>query len=255
MFDINRNFFVFGNCAASQVALGLNYLRNDGQIAKDIDIGYWAMPANYFNEPDSYCYFKENVVIRNLHEPRNIRDAQGILNPHMDKTMTAYQTLPRNIRIPFDSWNPIYVYATPIFPFATFRMIMEKYNEYLPSLGMIEDIVRNLIIYQIELLRFLKALNIDLIVVEGIRLFQKPIDMNAYNIVTAIYVSVIKNLIHELDLPLLEYDKLKFMNKFGFTKDEFRKSPDDCIHANDIYGKHVAINLIKFIEKTDISLR
>ena len=53
---MQENLFVFGNCSASYLALGMAKLKQDGISIPYERIGYWAMPADQFNLEQS-CIF------------------------------------------------------------------------------------------------------------------------------------------------------------------------------------------------------
>lgn len=246
---MHNNIFIFGSCAASQVALGLKMHQDKNLFQSSIKIGYWAMSAGLFLRNDSMIFSDYGVTIK---RDANKNDGKrNIFDAKLDEKMDAYLYLPRELHIPLhDEEDIVYVYASPIFPFDTFLTLVRELSVgNLYSYGMIKDVILETVKPQLKLLAFLKSINVNILVVEGPRPFRFSTNIACYQYVTKSYVTIIKSEIEKLSIPVVAIDENAMLDEDGFTKNKFKKNTDenDILHANARYGALIAKHLLSYL--------
>lgn len=243
------DIFIFGNCSASYFALGTTRLKEKGYAPHLGKITYWAMPAEYFSIEENWEFAKDAITLRNTNRIAQIglSGSRDIFTHGIDENIDAWRFLPPYVRIPFSDFDPLLIYSSPIFPYKRLVDIVVSYKQFHPSRGMIRALAHEEIKYSLRMVEFLSKLDKKVLIPEAPRRFKFTADAQIYRDVSEIWETEIKAALRDAGALLLELDKTKYCSESGFTKEEYRKWPQDTIHANLEYSLLTSSELIAFL--------
>lgn len=240
---MSKPFFVFGNCAASQLAMGIEILRLSNLDFGLPTTGYWAMAADNFLNNAHYEKNNEKLVLKR--PLSGVEADRPLFKSGIETSMDAWMYLPNYIELPLLK-DVYYVFASPIFPYSPFVSLIRNFNRYHPSTSMINNVIRHSLKPLFDFLKSLAPLVKNILIVEGPRLFKiNNIDIYIYQMITEKYINYSKNYLTELGIDFLELPVLDVLDDNGFMKDVFRLNKDDYLHANRDYGLLMAKHVLK----------